>query len=466
LLKELISDLEEQPGLVDVIKRAIVDDPPATVKEGGIIKDGFDPQLDELRAAMRNHREWIAQLQQREIQRTGIQSLKVRYNAVFGYYIEVTKANLDKVPPDYIRKQTLVGAERFITPELKEIESKILGAEERSVKLEYELFQQVREQVLSRVASMQRTANALATLDVLASFAEIARLYDYCKPEIGDEGFIIIRDGRHPVLEQCMVGERFVPNDTELAASTSPPLRVKPSSEEGGGELRRLPQIALITGPNMAGKSTYIRQVALITLMAHIGCFVPAKEARIDLVDRIFTRIGAGDDLARGQSTFMVEMTETANILNNATPRSLIVLDEVGRGTSTFDGIALAWSIVEYLHNRVGAKTLFATHYHELTELAGQLPRMRNYNVAVREWQDRIIFLHKIIEGATDRSYGLHVARLAGVPQDVIARARVILANLEETELTPQGTRRSLRRERDRERLRQIQPTTQLDLFA
>jgi len=466
LLKELISDLEEQPGLVDVIKRAIVDDPPATVKEGGIIKDGFDPQLDELRAAMRNHREWIAQLQQREIQRTGIQSLKVRYNAVFGYYIEVTKANLDKVPPDYIRKQTLVGAERFITPELKEIESKILGAEERSVKLEYELFQQVREQVLSRVASMQRTANALATLDVLASFAEVARLYDYCKPEIGDEGFIIIRDGRHPVLEQCMVGERFVPNDTELAASTSPPLRVKPSSEEGGGELRRLPQIALITGPNMAGKSTYIRQVALITLMAHIGCFVPAKEARIDLVDRIFTRIGAGDDLARGQSTFMVEMTETANILNNATPRSLIVLDEVGRGTSTFDGIALAWSIVEYLHNRVGAKTLFATHYHELTELAGQLPRMRNYNVAVREWQDRIIFLHKIIEGATDRSYGLHVARLAGVPQDVIARARVILANLEETELTPQGTRRSLRRERDRERLRQIQPTTQLDLFA
>lgn len=458
LLQQLTSQLRPLPDLVGLISRAIVDEPPATVKEGGIIKDGFDPELDELREAMRNGKQWIAQLQQREIERTGIQSLKIRYNAVFGYYIEVTKANLDKVPPDYVRKQTIAGGERFITPELKEMESKILGAQERSVKLEYELFQRVRERVLGELQAIQQNAAALAQLDVLAAFAEAARRNNYCKPEIGTEGLILIRDGRHPVLEQFMIGEQFVPNDTELTSSLSP------VPESGTGP--RPPQIALITGPNMAGKSTYIRQVALIVLMAHVGSFVPARQARIDLVDRIFTRIGAADDLARGQSTFMVEMTETANILNNATPHSLIVLDEIGRGTSTFDGLALAWSMVEFIHNRIGAKTLFATHYHELTELAARLPRLKNYNVAVREWNDQIIFLHKIVDGATDRSYGIHVARLAGVPREVIDRAKVILANLEEAELTPEGTPKPTRKHQDRERLRRLQPPSQLDLFS
>ena len=330
---------------MELIGRAIVDEPPLAVKEGGLIRDGFDPALDELRTAMRGGKDWIAKLQQDEITRTGIQSLKVRFNSVFGYYIEVTKANLDKVPPDYIRKQTIANGERFITPDLKEMEGKILGAEERSVKLEYDLFQRVREEVLGRLAEIQQTAAALAQLDVLGAFAETARLYNYCRPEIGDEGGLFIREGRHPVLEQNLSEERFVPNDARLDGET---------------------QIALITGPNMAGKSTYIRQVALLALLAQTGSFIPAAEARIDLVDRIFTRIGASDDLTRGQSTFMVEMCETANILNNATPRSLIILDEIGRGTSTFDGLSLAWSIVEHLHNQVGAKTLFATHYHEL----------------------------------------------------------------------------------------------------
>ena len=298
------------------------------------------------------------------------------------------------------------------------MEGKILGAEERSVKLEYELFQRVREAVLGRLAQIQQTAAALAQLDVLGSFAETARLFNYCRPQIGDEGRLFIRDGRHPVLEQNLSEERFVPNDARLDGAT---------------------QIALITGPNMAGKSTYIRQVALLALLAQTGSFIPAAEARIDLVDRIFTRIGASDDLARGQSTFMVEMCETANILNNATPRSLIILDEIGRGTSTFDGLSLAWSIVEHLHNQVGAKTLFATHYHELTELAARLPRLKNFNVAVREWHDQIVFLRKIVEGGTDKSYGIQVARLAGVPKGVLERAKEILRNLEESELTPEG---------------------------
>jgi DNA mismatch repair protein MutS len=472
LMEDLESQLTESPDLVELISRAIVDDPPLAVKEGGMIRDGFDASLDELRDAMRGGKDWIAKLQADEIERTGITSLKVRFNSVFGYYIEVTKSNLDKVPPHYIRKQTVANGERYITPELKEMEGKILGAEERSVKLEYELFQRVREEMMGRLPQIQQTAAALAQLDVLASFAETARLHSYCRAVVADEGVLQIRDGRHPVLEQNLADERFVPNDASLSSSSgrqSAPIsqaedqsRLTSAATEGA-----FPQIALITGPNMAGKSTYIRQVALITLLAHTGSFVPAVEARIDLVDRIFTRIGASDDLTRGQSTFMVEMTETANILNNATPRSLIVLDEIGRGTSTFDGLSLAWSIVEHLHNQVGAKTLFATHYHELTELAQRLPRLKNFNVAVREWRDQIVFLRKIVEGGTDKSYGIHVARLAGVPKEVLERAKVILGNLEESELTPEGTvRQSPRRQQDRDKLKQLAPPPQMDLFG
>jgi len=455
LVEELHSQLTELPALVELIARAIVDEPPLAVKEGGLIRDGFDANLDEFRAASRGGKDWIAQLKQKEVERTGIASLKVGFNSVFGYYIEITKANLDKVPADYIRKQTIANGERFITPELKAMEGKILGAEERAMKLEYELFLRVREEVIGQLSAIQQTAAALAQLDVLAAFAETARLFNYTRPEVSDGGQLLLKDARHPVLDQALTEERFVPNDTELASSTN----AAPATPS--------PQIALITGPNMAGKSTYIRQVALLALLAHTGSFLPAAAARVDLVDRIFTRIGASDDLARGQSTFMVEMSETANILNNATPRSLVILDEIGRGTSTFDGLSLAWSILEHLHNQVGAKTLFATHYHELTELAARLPRLRNFNVAVREWHDQIIFLRKIVEGGTDKSYGIQVARLAGVPKEVLERAKVILRNLEDSELTPEGTvRQGNRRNQDRERLKQVEANPQMDFFG
>jgi DNA mismatch repair protein MutS len=481
LLENLFTQLTELPTLVELIARAIVDEPPLALKEGGIIRDGFSAELDELHAAARGGKDWIAKLQRDEIERTGISSLKVGFNSVFGYYIEVTKANLDKVPPHYTRKQTIANGERFITPELKEMEGKILGAEERSEKLEYELFQRVREEVLGQLPHIQQSASALAQLDVLTSFAETARLFNHCRPEVRDEGVLNIREGRHPVLEQQLIEERFVPNDVALAGITgapasgpaaSPPEHAESEtgapSDNSALQVPRsaFPQIALITGPNMAGKSTYIRQVALLALLAHTGAFLPATVARVDLVDRIFTRIGASDDLGRGQSTFMVEMSETANILNNATPRSLIVLDEIGRGTSTFDGLSLAWSIVEFLHNQAGAKTLFATHYHELTELAGRMARLKNFNVAVREWNDSIVFLRKIVEGGTDKSYGIHVARLAGVPKDVIERAKVILRNLEESELTPEGNVRQPARHRaEREKLQQL-PPPQMDLFS
>ena len=468
LISELDAQISESPDLVEIISRAIGDEPPLPIKEGGMIRDGFDAALDELRTAQRGGKDWIAKLQADEIAATGISSLKVRFNSVFGYYIEVTKSNLDKVPPHYHRKQTVANGERFITPELKEMEGKILGAEERGVKLEYEIFQRVREEVLGQLPKIQQTASALAQLDVLASFAETARLHNYCRPQISDEGVLQIRDGRHPVLEQQLVEERFVPNDTALSGRAGSPLPAAEVQEtpRRAGDCAPYPQIALITGPNMAGKSTYIRQVALLALLAHTGSFVPAAAARIDLVDRIFTRIGASDDLSRGQSTFMVEMTETANILNNATARSLIVLDEIGRGTSTFDGLSLAWSIVEHLHNQVGAKTLFATHYHELTELSRRLPRLKNFNVAVREWHDAIVFLRKIVEGGTDKSYGIQVARLAGVPKEVLARAKQILGNLEESELTPEGDVRPPRRQQDREKLKSLAPPPQLDLFG
>ena len=447
LLQQLTQDIVPQPALVELISRAIVDEPPLSVKDGNLIREGFEPALDEIRTGAREGKDWVAKLQQDEMERTGIASLKVRFNSVFGYFIEVTKANLAKVPPHYIRKQTVANGERFITPELKEVEGRILGAEERSIKLEYELFLKVREEILTWLRPLQETAAALAQLDVLTGFADVARTRDYCRPELGEEGLLQITEGRHPVLEHALTDERFVPNDTLLSSLG--------------------PQIALITGPNMAGKSTYLRQVALLTVLAHTGSFVPAKSARIDLVDRVFTRIGASDDLSRGQSTFMVEMSETANILNNATARSLIVLDEIGRGTSTFDGLSLAWSIVEHLHNSVGAKTLFATHYHELTELAARLPRLKNYNVAVREWNDQIVFLRKIVEGGTDKSYGIQVARLAGVPKCVVERAKQILGNLEESELTPEGNVRAPAKQRvERDKLQKLAPSSQLDLFG
>ena len=447
LLEELSGQLAEAPDLVELLARAITDEPPLAIKEGGLIRAGFDGNLDELRQATTEGKNWIAKLQQDEIDRTGISSLKVRFNSVFGYYIEVTKSNLDKVPPQYIRKQTVANGERFITPELKDMEGKILGAEERSVKLEYELFQRVREQVLEQLPPLQQTAAALSQLDVLGAFAETARLYNYCRPQIASEGVIQISEGRHPVLEQKLTDERFIPNDALLDHTAQ--------------------QLILITGPNMAGKSTFIRQVALLTLLAHTGSFVSASAARIDLVDRIFTRIGASDDLARGQSTFMVEMSETANILNNSSSRSLIILDEIGRGTSTFDGLSLAWSIVEHLHNTVGAKTLFATHYHELTELAARLTRVKNFNVAVREWNDQIVFLRKILEGATDKSYGIQVARIAGVPKSVVERAKEILVNLEDSELTPEGKVRQRTRPRPEvEKLKKLAPPPQMDLFG
>jgi DNA mismatch repair protein MutS len=419
LRARMTEELHEFPDLVSLLETALADEPPVALKEGGIFRDGYSAPLDELRAAGREGKEWIAQLQQREIDRTGIKSLKIRYTSVFGYFIEITKSNLASVPDDYHRKQTTVNGERFITPELKEMENKILGADERAQALEYDLFQQLREQVLHHLPELQITASAVATLDVIAAFAETARLFGYCRPELTDGGRLEIVDGRHPVLDQSLVEEKFVPNDVEL----------------DGGPNRLL----IITGPNMAGKSTFIRQVALLTLMAQIGSYIPAARAEIGLADRIFTRVGASDDLSRGQSTFMVEMNETANILNNATERSLIILDEIGRGTSTFDGLSIAWSIAEYLHDRTKARTLFATHYHELTELEMTRPGVKNYNVAVREWNEQIIFLRKIIRGGADKSYGIQVARLAGLPPEVIARAREVLGNLETSELNADG---------------------------
>jgi DNA mismatch repair protein MutS len=411
LAQELHNQLREMPELAAKLADALSDEPPLAVKEGGIFRDGFDPQLDELRQASRDGKNWISELQEREIARTGIKSLKIRFNSVFGYFIEVTKSNLANVPGHYTRKQTTVGGERFITPELKEMESKILGADERARHLEYQLFQALRDQTLEEQAPIQQTASAIAALDVLCSLGETARLFHYCRPKLNDSLRLCLKDARHPVLDQNLAEEKFVPNDTEL-----------------DGEKLRL---ALITGPNMAGKSTYIRQVALIVLMAQIGSFVPAASAEIGLVDRIFTRVGANDDLSRGQSTFMVEMNETANIVNNATERSLVILDEIGRGTSTFDGLSIAWSVAEFLHDKIKARTLFATHYHELTKLAEQRGGVVNLNVAVREWNEQIIFLRKIVSGGADKSYGIQVARLAGLPREILERAKDILAHLE-----------------------------------
>lgn len=400
-------------NLASTLAAAIVDAPPVSVREGGIIRPGYNATLDELRAMATDSKAWIAAMRQQEIERTGIPNLKIGFNKVFGYFIEVTKAQADKVPAHYVRKQTVAGGERYITPELKEKEEVILHAEERAQELEYELFEQLRVQVGDAAGAVQTAARAIARFDALASLAEVASANNYCRPSLATDGRLTIFDGRHPVIETLDLDQPFVPNDAHL----------DPAAE----------QILIITGPNMAGKSTYIRQVALIALMAHMGSFVPAREAVIPTVDRIFTRVGAMDQLARGQSTFLVEMSETANILNNATDASLVILDEIGRGTSTYDGLSIAWSVIEYLHNTPGRrpKTLFATHYHELAELEGPLPRVRNYNVAVVEEEDRVAFLYKIVRGSTDHSYGIYAAQVAGLPRAAIERAREILAQLE-----------------------------------
>ncbi len=428
LANRLQKELLEMPELAENLARAVVDDPPFVLKEGGIFRDGYDVDLDQLRQASRDGKNWITELQEREIASTGIKSLKVRFNSVFGYFIEITKSNLASVPANYTRKQTTVGGERFITPELKEMEAKILGADERARNLEYQLFQKLRDETLKEITSIQQTAAAIAIVDVVCSLAETARLFHYCRPTLDESLRLQIKDGRHPVLDQNLVEEKFVPNDTTLDGET---------------------RLAIITGPNMAGKSTYIRQVALIVLMAQIGSFVPAASAEIGMVDRIFTRVGANDDLSRGQSTFMVEMNETANIVNNATARSLVILDEIGRGTSTFDGLSIAWSVAEFLHDKIKARTLFATHYHELTKLAAERKGVCNFNVAVREWNEQIIFLRKIVPGGADKSYGIQVARLAGLPKEILDRAKDILSHLEKpdsaVEHSPKTKKRSAR---------------------
>ena len=419
--KRYLPELDELPEIKNLLERAIEDNPPITLKEGGLIKKGFDSTLDRLREISREGKRWIADLETKERMRTGISSLKVRYNKVFGYYIEVTKPNLPSVPSHYMRKQTVSNAERFITQELQEYETQVLNAEEEKETLEYQIFLQVLEKVSAEVPKIQRIAQALAEIDVLSALAEVGERYGYNRPQFNEGDSLAISEGRHPVLERMGLEERFVPNDLAL------------NSEDR--------QILIITGPNMAGKSTIMRQAALISIMAQIGSFVPAKEANLCLVDRIFTRVGATDDLVRGRSTFMVEMEEVAHILRNITPRSLILLDEIGRGTSTFDGLSIAWAVTEYLHEESPwrPKTLFATHYHELTELALTRPRIKNFHVAVKEWNDRVIFLRKLVEGGTSRSYGIQVARLAGLPPEVIDRAKEVLHNLEQGEFTEGG---------------------------
>lgn len=428
--------------LVDKIESMLVDDPPLNIADGGVIKSGFNAELDELRNLSTSSKDYLAQLQSRERERTQIPSLKVAYNKVFGYYIEISNAHKNKVPQDYIRKQTLVNAERYITPELKTYEEKILNAEERIYQLETEFFNELRITISDEADKIQKNAQLIAALDCFLSFAEVAIENDYVKPEVNEDDAIIIKNGRHPVVEKILpYGEKFTPNDTFLDNSTN--------------------QIMIITGPNMSGKSVYLRQVGLIILLAQIGSFVPAESARIGIVDKIFTRVGASDNLAAGESTFLVEMHETANIVNNATPKSLILLDEVGRGTSTFDGLSIAWALTEYLHENinVAAKTLFATHYHELNELANIYPRIVNYKVDVKEVGDKVIFLHKVVPGFADHSYGIQVAEMAGLPISITRRAKQILKNLESKELSPLDHRKK------KEKTEEEEDDLQLSLF-
>lgn len=418
-IRDLLARFDGLPEVTDLLDRALADEPPLSLREGGIIRDGFDAALDELRQISRGGKGWIAQLEADERERTGIKSLKVGYNAVFGYYIEVSRPNLPQVPSHYIRKQTTASGERFITPDLKEMEAKVLGAEEKITTREYDLFCGVRDTVATHAAAVLTVAQAVARLDVVAALAEVASANSYVRPVVDSGDVIEIRAGRHPVVEKLSGHTVFIPNDVLLDRGPN--------------------QVHIITGPNMAGKSTVLRQVALIVLLAQVGSFVPADSARIGLVDRIFTRVGAHDDLASGQSTFMVEMTETADILNNATERSLVVLDEIGRGTSTFDGLSIAWAVAEHLAQR-GCKTLFATHYHHLNELEKSLPGVRNFRIAVKETGDRIVWLRKIVAGGTDKSYGIQVGRMAGLPPEVIARAQEVLSDLERTDRASQAT--------------------------
>ena len=420
LIRKINDELDDLSDIYNLINDAIVEDPPIAIKDGGIIKDGYNEQIDRLRVSKTEGKNWLMDLESYERERTGVKTLKVKYNKVFGYCIEITNTYKDQftIPDDYTRKQTLTNAERYITPKLKELEDTILGAEDRLYSLEYELFSDVRERISNEIVRIQNSAKAIAAIDVIASLAFVAEKNDFVKPKINEKGIINIKDGRHPVVEKMIPNNMFVSNDTVLDNGVN--------------------RVSVITGPNMAGKSTYMRQAALIVLMAQIGSFVPAKEANISICDRIFTRVGASDDLASGQSTFMVEMTEVANILRNATSNSLLILDEIGRGTSTFDGLSIAWAVVEHISNTklIGAKTLFATHYHELTELEGTIPGVNNYCIAVKEQGDDIVFLRKIVKGGADKSYGIQVAKLAGVPDAVIERAKEIVANLVDADIS------------------------------
>ncbi|MEM7231455.1 MAG: DNA mismatch repair protein MutS [Planctomycetota bacterium] len=439
-LGEIASRLKDHPDLREWIVTSIVDEPPLTIKEGGVFREGLNEELDELRQISTEGKQWFARFQQKEIERTGISTLKIGYNKVFGYYLEVTNAHSEKVPDDYIRKQTLKNAERYITPDLKEYENKVLHAKDRAADIEYELFVELREPAADQIPAFQETAAALAEADVLSCFASIAESRGYTRPVVNNSMRLVVEDGRHPVVEDVASTEPFIPNSIDLDDER---------------------HIMMITGPNMAGKSTYIRQVALLALLAQTGSFIPAKSAEIGVIDRLFTRVGASDDLTRGQSTFMVEMHETANILNNASERSLVILDEVGRGTSTFDGVSLAWAITEHIAEKTRSRTLFATHYHELTALAMSYPSVANFNFAVKEWNDEIIFLRKVVEGGADKSYGIHVARLAGIPKAVIDRAKEILSNLESQSLDIDD-RPAIARRRDAPKAK----TLQLDLFT
>ncbi len=455
LLQLLEADLDLCAEIRSDIDATLVDEPPLLTTDGGMIRPAFNATLDELRDLARGGKEWIAKYQAQESERLGLPNLKVGFNKVFGYYLEVTAAQASKIPAEYIRKQTLKNQERFITPALKEYEDKVLRAEERAISLEQELFNALRERVARATARLKQTADVLSEVDVLAALATLAVKQGYCRPELTDEPLLDIREGRHPVLDKLMPSGTFVPNDVRLGrrshsegargrggerekpqsgvlpVSPSLPLPLSPSSSNG--------RVQLITGPNMAGKSTYIRQAALLTILAQMGSFIPASEARIGIADRIFARVGASDELSKGQSTFMVEMTETARILNSASDRSLVILDEIGRGTSTYDGISLAWAVTEFLHDQIRCRTLFATHYHELTELTKTLPHTSNWNVAIREHGDDIVFLHKIVEGPADKSYGIHVAKIAGLPREVVDRATVILAQLESDHIDESG---------------------------
>lgn len=418
LLKEIQTDMDPLEELYQLIDASIMEEPPISVREGGLIKDGYNENVDKYRHAKTEGKTWLAELEAKEREKTGIKNLKIKFNKVFGYYLEVTNSYRDLVPDYFTRKQTLANAERYITPELKELEDMILGAEDKLINLEYDLFCEVRNRIAAEVVRIQKTAKAVAKLDAFVSLAVVADQNNYCRPKINENGVIDIKDGRHPVVEKMMNNDMFIANDTYL---------------DNGNN-----RISIITGPNMAGKSTYMRQTAIIVLMAQIGSFVPASSAKIGIVDRIFTRVGASDDLASGQSTFMVEMNEVANILRNATSNSLLVLDEIGRGTSTFDGLSIAWAVVEHISNPklLGAKTLFATHYHELTELEGKLHNVNNYCIAVKEKGDDIVFLRKIVRGGADKSYGIQVAKLAGVPDSVIERAKQIVEELSANDIT------------------------------